>query len=141
MPSPRPEFPRRNRLISGLSIGVIVAEAAKNSGALITADFALEQGREVFAIPGKVDSATSFGANQLIKQGAKLVDSIEDILEELKPHFVIARSAAKRSDEAISKGIACLPARQASPAYGGARNDDRRKGGLILSFRETGSCR
>ena len=60
-----------------------MAEAAKNSGALITADFALEQGREVFAIPGKVDSATSFGTNQLIKQGAKLVDSIEDVLEEL----------------------------------------------------------
>ena len=78
-------FPRRNRVISGLSQGVMVVEAARNSGALITADFALEQGRDVFAIPGKVDSATSFGTNQLIKQGAKLIDSIEDIIEELKP--------------------------------------------------------
>jgi DNA processing protein len=98
-------FPRRNRIISGLSQGVLVVEAAAQSGSLITARSALEQGRDVFAIPGSIHSPLSKGCHQLIRQGAKLVESAQDILEEIHVQNIPLKEKLSSPHVAINTAV------------------------------------
>ncbi len=103
----RGNFPRRNRIISGLAKGVVVVEAARKSGAMITVNLALEQGKEVFAVPGRVDLYASNGTNLLIQNGAKLVMSVDDILEELNmlsPTIPDGKTAEEKSPDMREMG-------------------------------------
>jgi len=107
-PGDKQSFPIRNRIIAGMTLGTVVVEANMTSGSLITANFAAEYGRQVFAVPGRIDSPRSKGCHDLIKKGAKLCEGVEDILSEFEYLF----PASNRSPSAFDTGV--LPALELS---------------------------
>lgn len=106
-PPLRRNFPKRNRIISGMTLGTLVIEAALPSGSLITATSAMEQGREVFALPWSISHKGGAGCLKLLRDGAKLVQSLEDILEELGPLFTLQRDLLLPAGEQITQGDEC----------------------------------
>ena len=95
-------FPMRNRIISGLSNSIVVVEAAAKSGALITADFALDQGKDIFAVPGSIFSENSVGCHKLIKNGAKLIDSAKDLIDEIQSFVLFSRQCVNKITPSFS---------------------------------------
>lgn len=128
LPGTRPEgfrFPARNRIIAGLSRGVVVVEAARKSGSLITADLALEEGRDIFAVPGQIDSLKSGGTHWLLQQGAKLVQSADDILVELDNGWIRERKDEKEEEPSMEPIIdpEALALLERIEVYPSPRND------------------
>ena len=103
-PADRQSFPIRNRLVAGMTLGTLVVEASFNSGAMITANFAVDYGRQVFAVPGRIDSPRSKGCHELIKKGAKLCEAASDVLGEFEYLFPAAKSGAEAAKTAVPLG-------------------------------------